>query len=123
MTSNKPIRQLPMLHTFCRSERIQHYLPSYRSTWPGLPHVYQIEILPAGEEGPRHLQEPRTVMRIGDIPFLTVSEFIRAKMKAWVMCVVLPHLNCLCHSFLDIFSLRRRAERDAQDIIYVFTRY
>lgn len=44
----------------------------------------KIEILPAGEEGPRRLDES-TVMKIHGIPFLTVSEFIRAKLKCWIM--------------------------------------
>lgn len=48
--------------------------------------IYQIEILPAGEEGPRHLNES-TVGRIRGIPFLTVSEFLRAKVKAWALYV------------------------------------
>ncbi|KAI0938494.1 hypothetical protein AcW1_001786 [Taiwanofungus camphoratus] len=43
-----------------------------------------IEILPAGEEGPRHL-DATTIMMMGRIPFLNVSEFIRAKLKAWTM--------------------------------------
>lgn len=46
----------------------------------------QIEILPAGEEGPRHL-DASTVMKIQSIPFLTISEFIRARLKTWMMCV------------------------------------
>lgn len=45
-----------------------------------------MEILPAGEEGPRHLNES-TVGRIRGIPFLTVSEFLRAKIKAWTLYV------------------------------------
>jgi len=41
-------------------------------------------------------------MVIRGIPFLTVSEFIRAKLRTWAI---------------------RGTERDAQDIIYVLTRY
>ncbi|KAF9566539.1 hypothetical protein CPC08DRAFT_682405 [Agrocybe pediades] len=60
-----------------------------------------IEILPAGETGPRRLDASNT-MRLQNVPFLTVSEFIRAKLKTWVI---------------------RGSERDAQDILYVFVRY
>ncbi|KIM78237.1 hypothetical protein PILCRDRAFT_824716 [Piloderma croceum F 1598] len=61
----------------------------------------EIEILPAGEEGPRRL-DGTTTMIIRGIPFLTVSEFIRAKLRTWAI---------------------RGMERDAQDIVYVLTRY
>lgn len=44
----------------------------------------QIEILPAGEEGPRRL-DGTTVMTLAGIPVLTYSEFIRAKLKSWVL--------------------------------------
>ena len=44
----------------------------------------QIEILPAGEEGPRRL-DSATVMVLSGLPVLTISEFVRAKLKAWVM--------------------------------------
>ena len=47
----------------------------------------QIEILPAGETGPRHL-DTSTVMKIQNVPFLTVSEFVRAKLKTWVMYTI-----------------------------------
>ncbi|KAF9003337.1 hypothetical protein BDQ17DRAFT_1425302 [Cyathus striatus] len=70
---------------------------SYRRPIPPV----DIEILPAGEFGPLHLDNS-TVMRIHDIPFLTVSEFIRAKLNNWVI---------------------RGTERDAQDIIYALSRY
>lgn len=57
-----------------------------------LTHAIQIEILPAGEEGPRRLDEATTMM-IRGIPFLTVSEFIRAKLRTWAMYVtVLSHI-------------------------------
>ncbi|PFH47719.1 hypothetical protein AMATHDRAFT_77068 [Amanita thiersii Skay4041] len=61
----------------------------------------EIEILPSGEAGPRHL-DGTTVMRIHGIPFLTISEFIRAKLNIWMI---------------------RGLERDAQDISYVLSRY
>ncbi|KAH9943566.1 hypothetical protein B0H21DRAFT_748981 [Amylocystis lapponica] len=60
-----------------------------------------IEILPAGEEGPRRL-DATTVMMIGRVPFLTISEFIRAKLKAWAL---------------------RGIENDAADIVFAISRY
>lgn len=48
----------------------------------------QIEILPAGEEGPLRLDASTTAI-IQGIPFLTVSEFIRAKLKTWIMYAVI----------------------------------
>jgi len=70
---------------------------TYRRLIPAI----EIEILPAGEGGPRHLNEA-TVMRYQGIPFLTMSEFIRAKLKNWMI---------------------RAQERDARDITYVLSRY
>jgi hypothetical protein len=46
----------------------------------------QIEILAAGESGPRRL-DALTVAIVSRVPFLTTSEFVRAKLKAWMMCV------------------------------------
>ncbi|EDR04550.1 uncharacterized protein LACBIDRAFT_304324 [Laccaria bicolor S238N-H82] len=60
-----------------------------------------IEILPAGETGPRIL-DSTTVMKMQGIPFVTISEFIRAKLKNWII---------------------RGSDRDAQDISYVLTKY
>ncbi|KAI0674640.1 hypothetical protein C8Q78DRAFT_608367 [Trametes maxima] len=79
------------------------------SPWSNRLHVkYQrlipaidIEILVAGEEGPRRL-DSSTVMVVGNVPFLTITEFLRAKVKAW--------------------SLRGR-DQDARDIVYAMTRY
>ncbi|KAJ3481421.1 hypothetical protein NLI96_g7667 [Meripilus lineatus] len=82
-----------------------------------------IEILPSGEEGPRHL-DSSTVGIIAGLPFLTISEFLRAKLKAWAMYV----LSYLCYVLVPIvyhglaFASRRR-DHDAQDIIYAFSRY
>lgn len=70
---------------------------TYRRLIPAI----EIEILPAGESGPRHL-DTSTVMKIQGVPFLTVSEFIRAKLKTWVI---------------------GGSERDAQDISYALIRY
>ncbi|KAK7464998.1 hypothetical protein VKT23_006208 [Stygiomarasmius scandens] len=61
----------------------------------------KIEVLPAGETGPRRL-DSSTVTTIQGVPFLTVSEFIRAKLKTWMI---------------------RRSERDAKDISYAMTKY
>lgn len=60
------------------------YVPTYSSRLTPS-HALQIEILPAGEAGPRHLDDT-TVMKIQGLPFLTISEFIRAKLKSWIMC-------------------------------------
>jgi len=60
-----------------------------------------IEILPAGEAGPRHL-DATTITKIRGIPFLTVSEFIRAKLKTWMI---------------------RGSDKDGQEIAYVLSRY
>ncbi|KAI0824896.1 hypothetical protein BC628DRAFT_1321547 [Trametes gibbosa] len=79
------------------------------SPWSNRLHVkYQrlipaidIEILVAGEEGPRRL-DSATVMAVGAVPFLTITEFVRAKVKAWAL---------------------RGREQDARDIVYAMTRY
>ncbi|KIY47332.1 hypothetical protein FISHEDRAFT_45561 [Fistulina hepatica ATCC 64428] len=62
---------------------------------------YHIEILPAGETGPRILSGS-AVMKIQTVPFLSITEFIRAKLKSW--------------------SIRGSA-RDVGDILFVLTRY
>jgi len=41
----------------------------------------QIEILPGGEDLRRRL-DATTVMKVQGVPFVTVSEFIRAKLKS-----------------------------------------
>ncbi|KAI0826356.1 hypothetical protein BC629DRAFT_1455612 [Irpex lacteus] len=60
-----------------------------------------IEILPAGEGGPRRLDNT-TVTQVAGIPVLTISEFLRAKIKAWVL---------------------RRLEHDANDIVFTLSQY
>ncbi|KAF5318533.1 hypothetical protein D9619_010887 [Psilocybe cf. subviscida] len=70
---------------------------TYRRLIPAI----EIEILPAGEYGPRHL-DTSTVMKVQGVLFLSMSEFIRAKLKSWVIA---------------------GQERDAQDISYTLTRY
>lgn len=57
-------------------------------------------------------------MKIQNVPFLTVSEFVRAKLKTWVMYAV---LTC-CYFLANLFN-SRGSERDAQDIIYILGRY
>ena len=66
----------------------------FRDTFCSWADPDQIEILTAGEEGPRRL-DGATVMMVGRIPFLTITEFIRAKIKAWSMCV--EPITFLCH--------------------------
>jgi len=56
---------------------------TYRRFIPAI----EIEILPAGETGPRHL-DSTTVMKLQGLPFLTISEFIRSKLKTWMMYAV-----------------------------------
>ncbi|EMD34733.1 hypothetical protein CERSUDRAFT_86160 [Gelatoporia subvermispora B] len=79
------------------------------SPWSNRLHVtYQrlippidIEILVAGEDGPRRLDASKVVI-VESLPFLTISEFIRAKLKTWAI---------------------RAAATDAQDIIFALNRY
>ncbi|TFK70820.1 hypothetical protein BDN72DRAFT_838495 [Pluteus cervinus] len=70
---------------------------SYRRLIPPI----DIEILPAGEAGPRHL-DASTVMQLQGIPFLTISEFLRARLNSWMI---------------------RAGEREAHEISYVLTRF
>ncbi|KAF7291961.1 hypothetical protein MIND_01221700 [Mycena indigotica] len=70
---------------------------TYRRYIPAI----EIEILPAGEHGPRHLDQT-TVMKMEGLPFLTISEFLRSKLKSWMI---------------------RGEDRDAQDIVYVLGRH
>ncbi|KAG2107357.1 hypothetical protein BD769DRAFT_134146 [Suillus cothurnatus] len=70
-------------------------------TMPLMIAALKIEILPAGEYGPRRL-DSSTIMQLQGIPFLTLSEFVRAKLKTWTI---------------------RGSDRDAQDIIYTLCRY
>ncbi|EPQ53713.1 hypothetical protein GLOTRDRAFT_63364 [Gloeophyllum trabeum ATCC 11539] len=71
------------------------------TTYHGFIPPVEIEILPAGEAGPRRL-DANTTTTIRGIPFLSITEFLRAKLKAWAI---------------------RRQEQDAQEISYVVTRY
>jgi len=61
----------------------------------------QIEVLPAGEDGPRNL-DASTIMAIRNVPFLSVTEFVRAKLKVWVS---------------------RRDPYDAHDIMFILISY
>lgn len=61
----------------------------------------EIEVLVAGEEGPRRLNSS-TIMQVQGIPFLTMSEFLRAKLRTWAI---------------------RGHDPDAEDIMYVLTRH
>ena len=71
-------------------------------------HQYQIEILPAGEHGPRRL-DASTTMHIKGIPFLTLSEFVRDKLKAWSMQVFI-YVLCL-PKLIRLPQTRRRPRR------------
>jgi len=59
----------------------------------------EIEILNAGETGPKRINGSNVINRL---PFLSISEFIRAKMNSW-----------LAHG----------SESDAADIIYVLSQF
>jgi len=61
----------------------------------------EIEILTAGEDGPRRLDSMNVTIMHG-IPWLSMSEFVRAKLKSWII---------------------RGSERDAYDISFIITRY
>jgi hypothetical protein len=86
--------------------------------------IMQIEILAAGETGPRRL-DALTVAIVSRVPFLTTSEFVRAKMNAWMMYVTcyapVPHAPLLTVTLMS--SPSRGSERDAQDIVFIMTRY
>ena len=49
----------------------------------------QIEVKISGEEGPRRLNE-HTTMALQSLPWLSVTEFLRAKLKDWTLCAALP---------------------------------
>ncbi|THU82133.1 hypothetical protein K435DRAFT_766782 [Dendrothele bispora CBS 962.96] len=70
-------------------------------TWRRPIPAIEIEVLPAGETGPRRLNSS-TVTLVQGIPFLTISEFVRAKLKTWMI---------------------RRSEKDAMDISYAMSKY
>ncbi|KAG8755405.1 hypothetical protein FRC11_006061 [Ceratobasidium sp. 423] len=61
----------------------------------------EIEICIAGEEGPRNLN-PQTVMAHQNLPFLSVTEFMRAKVRVWAT---------------------RNTNEDAQDVLFILNRY
>ncbi|KZT70418.1 hypothetical protein DAEQUDRAFT_667617 [Daedalea quercina L-15889] len=92
-------------HACAGSEDITTVVSPWSSRLHATYHRYipsiDIEILPAGEQGPRHLDSSK-VQIIRRIPFLTMSEFIRAKLKAWAL---------------------RGTESDAHDIVFAISRY
>ncbi|CAE6445258.1 unnamed protein product [Rhizoctonia solani] len=61
----------------------------------------EIEVCIAGEEGPRNLN-PQTVMALQNLPFLSVTEFMRAKVRVWAA---------------------RNISEDAQDVLFILNRY
>ncbi|KAL1743977.1 hypothetical protein HDZ31DRAFT_83019 [Schizophyllum fasciatum] len=70
-------------------------------TYTELIPAIEFEIFPAGETGPLRLTR-QTVMKIQGVPFLTISEYVRAKLNTWII---------------------RRLDLDAEDLLYVLTRY
>lgn len=60
----------------------------------------EFEVLPAGEGGPRRLDASK-VMDMHGVPFLNVTEFLRAKTKTWIRCACVCRLGCglLCFAF------------------------
>jgi hypothetical protein len=67
------------------------------------------------------------VAAVNRVPFLTTSEFVRAKLKAWMMYVLFvhtptPHTPRPLSDAL-IYSTSRGSERDAQDIVFILGRY
>ena len=60
-------------------------------------------------------------MKIQNVPFLSISEFVRAKLKSWVMYAIF--ISDVCYPFLTQRADSRGSERDAQDIIYMLSRY
>ncbi|KZV73938.1 hypothetical protein PENSPDRAFT_674402 [Peniophora sp. CONT] len=63
--------------------------------------VIEIEILVAGETGPRRI-DAMNVTYLHGVPWLSFTEFVRAKLKAWMV---------------------RGTERDARDIVFVLNKY
>jgi len=61
----------------------------------------EFEVLPAGEGGPRRLDASK-VMDLHGVPFLNVTEFLRAKIKAWIS---------------------RGSQEDAEHVIFVLARF
>ena len=82
----------------------------------------KIEILPAGETGPRRLDGPAT-MKIQGIPFLSISEFVRAKLKTWITSVLLSFSFRVKSSYLLCNESRSQQEQDALDICFCMARY
>ena len=80
----------------------------------------QIEILPSGEEGPRRIDNS-TAMFIRGIPFLNITEYSRAKLRAWVTYVPQILLRSTPHIFFS--SSSRANEQDAADLVFVMNRY
>lgn len=78
----KATRKIPPLYSPNRSRSGHVYSPARTYSYPGF--YDEIEILSAGEEGPRRL-DANTIMNIRGIPFLSISEYIRAKLKSWAM--------------------------------------
>lgn len=61
-------------------------------------------------------------MSMKGIPFLTLSEFVRDKLKTWSMQVPF-HLRPFAWLIKRIHVHSRRSDRDANDIVYTLCRY
>jgi hypothetical protein len=61
-------------------------------------------------------------MKIQGIPFLTVSEFIRAKLKSWMMYAA-SAIPLTLKILLKILTSSRGLDVDAQDITYALSRH
>ncbi|EIM81923.1 uncharacterized protein STEHIDRAFT_124784 [Stereum hirsutum FP-91666 SS1] len=102
----------PTTHPFRRvRQAIQgtQHLSTTASPWSNRLHVIchryippiEIEILAAGEHGPRRL-DALTIMPLSGVPFLSISEYVRAKLKSWSI---------------------RGSDLDARDIVFLMRQY
>lgn len=58
------------------------------------------------------------------VPWLSITEFVRAKLKAWTVCVP-PRffLHARSPGTDSTALIRRGSERDARDIVFVLNKY
>jgi hypothetical protein len=88
--------------------------------------------LPSGEAGPRRIDNS-TAMYIRGIPFLNITEFTRAKLRSWMLCVYFPpihiYIQCgwmsinLSQTHLIFPFNSGHSTQDAVDLIFVLTRF
>ncbi|GJJ10615.1 hypothetical protein Clacol_004842 [Clathrus columnatus] len=91
------ISLMELVHSWLNNVDIDRLYIKYHEPIPPI----EFEVLPAGEEGPRNLNTSR-IMQIHHIPFLNITEFARAKLRAWTS---------------------RGSQEDAEHLVYVLTRY